>query len=138
MTATEMARRVRLQEWAGMVTECRKSGKPVQTWCKENGIASKTYYTRRKRLREVLFEEGKKTGAIVVPEESAMPALPEASPTFAALPMMVSECDPVSHMAPQDNNQAAVTVHIGSYAADVQNGADAGTVEMVMRMLMRL
>jgi hypothetical protein len=120
-----------------MVTECRKSGKPVQTWCKENGIAIKTYYTRRKRLREVLFEEGKKTGAIVVPEESTLPALPEPQQEFVALPMSIPQaCG--NYGGGNPGGGSAVTVHIGSCTADIQSGADAGTVEMVMRTLMRL
>jgi hypothetical protein len=133
VTATQLVKQGRLQEWAEMVTECRNSGMTVRAWCAANGVVPKTYYSRRSRLREVLFEEGKKTGALVVPEEAALTTLSDPQPVFAALPMPVAQTS-----AGNSDSRSAVTVHIGSYAADVHHGADAETVEMVMRMLMRL
>jgi hypothetical protein len=46
-------------------------------------------------------------------------------PVFAALPM-------------RRRSEAAVTVQIGAYVADIHNGADAETVEGVLRTLIRL
>lgn len=34
----------KLSEWSERIRACRSSGKPVKTWCEENGINVKSYY----------------------------------------------------------------------------------------------
>lgn len=43
---------VRLQEWSVQIEAQQASGLTVQQWCRENGINSKTYYYRLKKVRE--------------------------------------------------------------------------------------
>lgn len=53
----EVKKQVQLREWAEMVRTCRGSGMSVRRWCMENGVNSKTYYYRLRRVREFLCEE---------------------------------------------------------------------------------
>jgi len=63
------------------------------------------------------------TGNAAVP--GIWPTKKIEAPVFAALPM------------PQ-RNVSAVTVRIGSHVAEIHNGAEAETVESVLRTLARL
>ena len=45
------------EEWAAKIQACRESGMSVRSWCRENGIASKTYYYHLRKLREKLCEQ---------------------------------------------------------------------------------
>ena len=44
-TIAEMKDRVKTETWQQRIQECQQSGKGVQVWCKENGIAASTYIT---------------------------------------------------------------------------------------------
>ncbi len=54
---TLVKREVQMQEWAARIQECRESGMSVSAWCRENGIAPKTYYYHLRKLREKLCEQ---------------------------------------------------------------------------------
>jgi hypothetical protein len=137
-------RMIRLQEWATQINDCKQSGKKVRQWCKENGVSTTTFYNRMKVVREEMLEliEFGRTSWIsgaTCPETNNMPTLPglpshlerylpaqEEKLVFAALPM------------PQATKSAAVTVRIGGYTVDIQNGAYDITVEQVLRVVARL
>ena len=42
----------RLQEWAQIHQRCKESGLSNREFCRQNGIAEKTFYYRLKKLRE--------------------------------------------------------------------------------------
>ena len=115
MTVQTVRRTIQLQEWASQIEERLQSGQTVREWCERIGIPPKTYYYRLRRVREKLLENAESRNA---------PALP-GQPVFAALP------------APRSNS-AAVTVRIGEHTAEIQDGADAKTIECVLRALTRL
>lgn len=143
MKAQEAKRRVRLQEWANQINDCRKSGLTVNQWCVKTGINKKTYYNRMKRVREELLDAiesgsaGRKPGlaasevisAILQPGQidpiAGQLAIAAETPVFAALPM------PQARGAP-------VTVWMGGCAIDIQNGADGTVVEQVLKAVSRL
>ena len=115
MTVQTVTRTVQLQEWASQIQERLQSGLTVREWCEQIGIPSKTYYYRLRRVREELLENA---------ESRNMPTLP-GRPVFAALSVPRS-------------SGAAVTVRIGDHTAEIQDGADAETIERVLRALARL
>ena len=146
MNVKEAKSQVQLIEWATQVNECRQSGLPVKRWCKENGVAVKSYYYHLKRVREELldaYESGNTTqiqrparldGTSIAPRsafnacnEGELPSTVNAAamPVFAALPI------------PQSKN-APVTVWLGGYAVDIQNGADDAVVAQVLKVVSRL
>ena len=144
MKAQNMAERIKIDGWAKLIRECQESGLSVRQWCEENGFSTKTYYYRRKRVREELLETvtGGETALMLkastyedrdgtagqigmanraIGAESAQ----SARPVFAAFPI------------PQDKG-AAVTVWLGGYSVDIKNGADGAVVEQVLKVVSRL
>ena len=122
MRAQNVVRKVQMQGWAHQIDECERSGLSVRHWCEENGVNTKTYYYRRKRVREELFESVESGSAAQLSQWT--PKQMEV-PVFAAFPM-------------RRRSELAVTVQIGAYVADIHNGADAETVEGVLRTLTSL
>lgn len=49
---TTVKQELRLNEWIAQVKAQQASGLTVQQWCAENGISSKTYYYRLRKVRE--------------------------------------------------------------------------------------
>ena len=45
----ELKLAARMQEWSTRIAECRSFGMSVRAWCKEQGIATQTYYRWEKR-----------------------------------------------------------------------------------------
>lgn len=62
----EVKKEVRRQEWLAMVQTCQNSGKPVKTWCRENGINMYTYYSRLKKLRTEVLEQAEQQSIVPV------------------------------------------------------------------------
>ena len=95
----------KLTLWAGRISECRSSGQKVKVWCKENGICEQTYYRWQKRLFEMAQAQQASQFADITPTE------------------------------PVRSGKVAVTVRIAGAEADIHSGADASTVETVLRIL---
>ena len=95
----------KLTLWAGRISECRSSGQNVKSWCKENGICEQTYYKWQKRLFEMALAQQEVQFADVTPAQ------------------------------PLRDRNVAVTVRLAGAEADIHSGADAATVETVLRFL---
>lgn len=95
----------KLALWAGRISECRSSGQKVKTWCQGNGICEQTYYKWQKRLYEMSTAQHEVCFAEVTP------------------------------VRPTLSSNVAVTVRISGMEADICNGADAATVETVLRIM---
>ena len=95
----------KLALWAGRISECRSSGQKVKDWCRENGICEQTYYKWQRRLFEM--------------------AQAQQEVSFAE----------VTSLQAVRSGEVAVTVHIAGAETDIHNGADAATVETVLRIL---
>ena len=95
----------KLALWAGRISECRSSGQKVKRWCQENGICEQTYYKWQKRLYEMSKAQHEVRFAEVTPVQPTLPS------------------------------NVAVTVRISGMEADICNGADAATVETVLRIM---
>ena len=95
----------KLALWAGRISECRNSGQNVKTWCRENGVCEQTYYKWQRRLFEMAQTQQGVQFAEITPAQSV-------------------RCGNV-----------AVTVRMSGVEADIHSGADAVTVETVLRIL---
>ena len=95
----------RLALWAERISECRNSGQNIKTWCRENGICEQTYYKWQRRLVEMAQAQQALQFADITPTE------------------------------PVRSGKVAVTVRIAEAEADIHSGADAATVETVLRIL---
>ena len=95
----------KLALWAGRISECRSSGQSVKVWCQENGINEQTYYKWQRRLFEIAQAQQEVQFAEVTP------------------------------VRPVTCGNVAVTVRIAGAEADIHSGADAATVDTVLRIL---
>ena len=95
----------KLAEWAVRISECRNSGQSVKVWCRENGIREQTYYRWQKRLFEMSKAEQEVQFAEVTQPQSV------------------------------GSGNVAVTIRVAGMEADIHSGADAATVETVLRLL---
>ena len=95
----------KLTLWAGRISECRSSGMTVKVWCRENGVCEQTYYKWQKRLFEIAQAQQEVQFAEVTPAQ------------------------------PFRAGNVAVTVRLAGAEADIHSGADAATVETVLRFL---
>ena len=77
MRVSEVKREYQLQEWRGMLRECKESGLTVKNWCAERGITEHAYYYRLRKLRQ-----------------AACDALQQAQPVqLAAIPLTPKETE---------------------------------------------
>ena len=95
----------RLAIWAGRISECRSSGQNVKAWCRENGVCEQTYYKWQKRLFEMAQAQQEAQIAEVTPAQ------------------------------PLRCRNVAITIRIAGVEADIHSGADAATVETVLRIM---
>ena len=112
MTSAKLKHRVKLQEWAARIQDCRSSGLSVRAWCRQEGINASTYYRWE---RELL------TTANQAPC-SGVPAV-----TFAEL----SEPEKMS----RNVSECCATLHIGSASLDIYSGCDAEQLKMLVELL---
>ena len=101
-----MSKQERLENWTARIMACRSSGITVRAWCRENGLSEKTYYYWQRRLFQALSEQ----------QAAHETAFAEVTP-------------------PVCSGNVAVTVRIAGAVADIHSGADASTVETVLRIL---
>ena len=95
----------KLALWARRISACRNSGQTVKIWCKESGICEQTYYKWQRRLFEMAQAQQEVSFAEVTPIQIVR------------------------------SGNVAVTVRIAGAEADIHSGADASTVETVLRIL---
>ena len=152
MQAQTVDRMIKLQGWAAQISAHKQSGISVEEWCKEQGIGMKTYYRRRKTIREELPEAielseaagvagaaqltGSESSCVLYGhgftgnfEKNLSTSTARTKPVFAALPM--------PQALPQGKGRA-VTVRIGGYEVDIQNSADTILMEQVLRVVAKL
>ena len=79
----EMRQQVRLNQWSAMVREREDSGLCVKAFCKQAGIAPKTYYYRLRRLREAAI---KQTQLGAVQPTTSQPELVQYTPPTGYVP----------------------------------------------------
>lgn len=93
----------KLAQWAQVVSQCRDSGVSVRQWCQENGVNVSPYYKWQRKVY---------AAAQAQQERSFV----EVTPVHPAAVIGV-----------------AVTLRIAGAELEIHNGADAATVEVVLR-----
>lgn len=96
----------KMAEWSARISACRNSGQSVKGWCKENGVCEQTYYKWQRRLFALAKAQQETQFAEVTPLQGRGPS-----------------------------GDIAVTVRLAGGEAEIHTGADAGTIETVLRIL---
>ena len=95
----------KLAQWVQIVSQCRDSGLGVRQWCQEHGINISSYYKWQRKVYAAAQAQQEIQFAEVTPVQSAC------------------------------SSSVAVTVRIAGAEAEIHNGADAATVETVLRIM---
>ena len=93
----------KLAQWAQIVSQCRGSGISVRQWCQENGINISSYYKWQRKVYAAAQAQQERSFVEVTPVQ------------------------------PAAVGGVAVTLRIAGAELDIHNGADAATVEAVLR-----
>lgn len=93
----------KLAQWAQTVAQCRDSGLSVRHWCQEHGVNVSSYYKWQRKVYAAAQAQQERSFVEVTPVQ----------------PAAVSG--------------VAVTLRIAGAELDIHNGADAATVEAVLR-----
>ncbi len=94
MDSKTLTAAVRLRQWSVIIAQRRESGQTVRTWCRENGVAEKTYFYWQHRLRKAACEQLGEAAAVDGAEGLMLhqcgtfpaPGFTEVNVTQAALP----------------------------------------------------
>ena len=95
----------KMTEWSRRIAECRNSGLSVKEWCSNHNLCTQTYYRWQKRLFDLSRVQQEVQFGEVTPLQGVRAS------------------------------NVAVTVRIAGTEVDICNGADASTVETVIRIL---
>ena len=120
MTAREARHNATLAKWRGIVIACRGSGLSVRDWCEQEGVGLRSYYRHEREFLDLISAEQR---------GPSDPFWTADRPVFAELPAPKQE--PVT----RQTGQAAATVHIGTVAMDIYDGAAEETLRTLLRVL---
>ena len=95
----------KLAQWVQIVSECRDSGMSVRQWCQEHDINISSYYRWQRKVYAMVQAQQEVQFAEVTPVQAVC------------------------------TDRVAVTIRIHGMEADIHSGADAATVETVLRVL---
>ena len=108
----------KVQEWSVRIAECRGSGIGVKAWCREHGIALKTYYNWERQI----VKEATQQYALAAPASAGM--LVQVNPDT-----MVS--DDVNGI------KTTVTIRHGESVITLPAGSSAGVIADLVKALNR-
>ena len=108
----------KLQEWSMRIAECRGSGIGVKAWCREHGIALKTYYNWERQI-----------------VKEATQQYAHAAPAPAGMLVQVNP----DAMASDDVNaiETTVTIRHGESVITLPAGSSAGAIADLVKALNR-
>ena len=113
MTVLEVKHQGKLKEWQERIIECWSSGKPVKTWCREQGISVTAYYRWE---REIFGRVGREKGGEV--------RMAAGAAVFTEVPAMEA-----------GYTEPKIRVHTGGMSMDIYAGADTEMIQTIIRAL---
>ena len=125
MDVQKITHEYRLRQWTQVITECRRSGKTVKTWCEENNINSKSYYYWLKRVRAAACDS---LSTVAEKQQEIVPVNISD----------ISTCTGKTKSLSSDLEQTVVVININSTSIEVKNGASASTIENTLRAIKNL
>ena len=54
---TEIKTTVSMEQWQQRIMACQQSGMSIKAWCRENGVATSSYYHYLRKIRESMLQE---------------------------------------------------------------------------------
>ena len=82
---------VRLREWAEQLEAQQASGLTVPQWCAENGIKTKSFYYRLRRVREQYIQSAHAVVPLTVPQQQSADIRIEKNGLHISLPTSITK-----------------------------------------------
>lgn len=112
MTSAELKHRVKLQEWAARIQDCRSSGLSVRAWRRQEEINAATYYRWEWELL----------------------ALAETELCSSVSDVRLAEL-PTPKQGSRNAAERSATLHIGNASLDIYPGCDTEQLKMLVELL---
>ena len=112
MTSAKLKHRVKLQEWAARMQDCRSSGLSVRAWRRQEEINTATYYRWEWELL----------------------ALAETEPCSSVSAVRLAEL-PAPKQVSRNVAERSATLHIGNASLDIYPGFDTEQLKMLVELL---
>lgn len=110
MNTRQIAQEYRMNQWIGIVSECRESGQTVASWCREHDIDPKKYYYWLKKIRAV-----------------ACKSLPSINQGGSIIPLEMQETSistPIKALNDtKETANADIIIRLGSAVLEIHNNA---------------
>ena len=87
---TAVKQDVRLREWAEQLEAQQASGLTVLQWCAENGIRTKSFYYRLRRVREQYIQSAHAVVPLSVPQQQSADIWIEKNGVRISLPTSIT------------------------------------------------
>ena len=88
---TAVKQDVRLREWAEQLEAQQASGLTVPQWCAENGIKTKSFYYRLRRVREQYIQSAHAVVPLSVPQQQIADIQIEKNALHISLPTSITK-----------------------------------------------
>lgn len=82
---------VRLREWAEQLEAQQTSGLTVPQWCAENGIKTKSFYYRLRKVREQYIHSAQAVVPLTVPQHGSADIRIEKNGLHISLPTTITQ-----------------------------------------------
>lgn len=117
MNTREVTHQYRLNQWMGIIRECRSSGQTVSVWCASHNVNPKSYYYWLKRVRLAACE-----------------SLPVLSSDQQIVPLNIP-AHPTRTDSQTPEPCTAITLRVGSVTVELHNGASITLIENTLKSL---
>lgn len=122
MNTQKVTQEYRMNQWIGIVRECRESGQTVISWCKEHEINTRKYYYWLQKIRT-----------------AACKALPPINKEGSIVPIETHDFS-MSTVVESTNVYkepavAGIVIRLGSAVLEIHNNASASLIENTIKAL---
>lgn len=116
--AKKITDKYRLEQWAVIIQERIKSGKPVNEWCKEHGVSRDSYYYYLRKIKIAITKE--KDGVNTPQTPKIVPLLP-LTPAHET-----------------NDSKAAIILRIDGITLEIKDCASDAIIERTLKALKRI
>ena len=141
MNTRKIAEEYRLQQWAGIIKECKESGLSVREYCKYKKIKENKYFYWQKKLREtvcyeIMNEQEKATNMISAKIGKITNINNEKHETEESgnrHPIMWAHIDPKNIEKPITIGKNNISINRDGWTITVEPGVDTGLLTETLR-----
>ena len=116
MTTIKVRNQYKMQQWAGIIKECRSSGLPVKQWCSQNNVPEGSYYYWLNKARKQAIE--------------SLPATVTSKPVQSVATEQTTTY--TKNTLPQTSEESDATITFNGVTLTFRNSASAELVHAIL------